>query len=142
MLERSSARMRAIHLYLESVKEIAGEDNTKRIPKTFGGLGRRVHAAWPSGLAPLPLGKAPESRVVSVAATGHSQRMNYNPGVVSRAFKRDEGADRPNTANDAWASLFSPEDVVGIKINCIGAPRISSSLASINAALAGLKSAG
>ena len=46
------------------------------------------------------------------------------------------------TAANAWASLFSPADVVGIKINCVGAPRISSSLASIKATIAGLKSAG
>src|SRR5258708_20673305 len=28
--------------------------------------------------------------------------------------------------NDAWASFFSPIDVVGIKVNCSGAPGISS----------------
>lgn len=33
-----------------------------------------------------------------------------------------EAADR-----DAWASFFSPSDVVGIKVNCSGAPKIMSS---------------
>ena len=30
------------------------------------------------------------------------------------------------TDRDAWASLFSPSDVVGIKVNCSGAPKIMS----------------
>jgi hypothetical protein len=46
------------------------------------------------------------------------------------------------TLADAWASLVSPSDVVGIKINCIGAPRVSSSLASIRETIAGLQGAG
>jgi hypothetical protein len=67
----------------------------------------------------------------------------YNPEAVSRAFAAGiRELTGQKTGADAWSSLFSPEDVVGIKINCIGAPRISSSLASINAAIAGLKSAG
>jgi hypothetical protein len=31
------------------------------------------------------------------------------------------------TARDAWARFFSPQDVVGIKVNCSGAPQIRSS---------------
>ena len=99
-------------------------------------LGR---AAW----SRLALGRAPESRVVSVAASDMLVKMKYNPDAVSRAFEAGmKELTGQKTAANAWASLFSPEDVVGIKINCVGAPRISSSLASIKAAIAGLKSAG
>jgi Domain of unknown function (DUF362) len=89
------------------------------------------------------LGRGPESRVVSVAASDMIVETKYNPAAVNRAFESGmRELTGQKTAADAWASLFSSDDVVGIKINCIGAPRISSSLASINATLAGLKSAG
>ena len=97
------------------------------------------HTGW----ARRALGPAPESRVVSVAASDMLVETKYNPAAVGRAF--DAGMKEltgEKTAAGAWSSLFSPDDIVGIKINCIGAPRISSSLASINATIAGLKSSG
>jgi hypothetical protein len=90
--------------------------------------------------APRPDAK---SRVVSVAAEDMLSAGTYNPEAVNRAFDaglRELTGER--TAAAAWGSLVTPEDVVGIKINCIGAPKISSSLASIRAAIAGLRSAG
>jgi hypothetical protein len=84
-----------------------------------------------------------KSRVVSVAARDIIADGKYDPGAVGRAFaagmKELTGLKK---AEDAWASLFSPGDVVGIKVNCVGAPKISTSPASVDAALAGLKSAG
>ncbi|OGD16852.1 MAG: hypothetical protein A2Y69_00195 [Candidatus Aminicenantes bacterium RBG_13_59_9] len=94
---------------------------------------------WPR----LMSGPGPQSRVVSVAASDMLVETKYNPAAVGRAF--DAGMKEltgEKTAAGAWSSLFSPDDIVGIKINCIGAPRISSSLASINATIAGLKSSG
>ena len=86
---------------------------------------------------------APKSRVISVAASDMLVETAYNPAAVGRAFAAGMGElTGQKTAADAWSSLFGPDDVVGIKINCIGAPKISSSLASINATIAGLKSAG
>jgi hypothetical protein len=84
-----------------------------------------------------------KSRVVAVAADDMLTDLDYNAAAVHRAFEAGlrELTGEP-TLRDAWASLVSPRDVVGIKINCIGAPRISSSLASINETIAGLKSAG
>jgi hypothetical protein len=83
------------------------------------------------------------SRVVSVAAEDMINKGQYNPEAVRRAFtaglKEMTGQD---TVESAWSSLFSPDDVVGIKINSIGAPKVSSSLESINETIAGLKSAG
>ena len=67
----------------------------------------------------------------------------YSPDAVKRAFAAGmKELTGQKTGADAWSSLFSPDDVVGIKINCIGAPKISSSLESIYAAVEGLKSAG
>jgi len=49
-------------------------------------------------------------------------------GVVNRMLS--EGMRSLTSAkndNDAWAAFFSPSDVVGIKVNCSGAPNIMSS---------------
>ena len=84
-----------------------------------------------------------KSKVVSVAAEDMLREEMYNPEAVGRAFAAGlKEMTGEKTAADAWSSLFSPDDVVGIKINCVGAPKVSSSLASINETIAGLKSAG
>ena len=84
-----------------------------------------------------------KSKVVSITADDMLKEAAYNPEAVHRAFAAGltEMTDQ-KTLQNAWSSLVSPEDVVGIKINCIGAPKISSSLASINETISGLKSAG
>jgi hypothetical protein len=106
---------------------------------TFAGALALGHTGW----ARRALGPPPESRVVSVAASDMLVETKYNPAAVNRAFEAGmKELTGQKTAAGAWSSLFSPDDVVGIKINCIGAPRISSSLPSINATIAGLKSAG
>jgi len=84
-----------------------------------------------------------KSPVVAVAADDMLIDLDYNAAAVHRAF--DAGLREltgEKTLRGAWSSLVSPDDVVGIKINGIGAPRISSSLASINETVAGLKTAG
>jgi hypothetical protein len=87
--------------------------------------------------------RAQKSRIVSAAAEDMLIDQKYNPHAVHRAFSAGlkELTDE-NSLENAWASLFSSDDVVGIKINCIGAPRISSSVESINETINGLKSAG
>ena len=81
--------------------------------------------------------------VVSTAADDMLAGQNYNPDAVHRAFTAGlTELTGEKTLEKAWSSLVSPEDVVGIKINCIAAPRISSSIQSINETIAGLKSAG
>ena len=85
----------------------------------------------------------PKSRVVSVSAPDMLADGQYNPEAVARAFTaglRELTGEKK--AADAWASLFSPGDVVGIKINGVGAPRVSTSPASVEAAISGLRSAG
>ncbi len=83
------------------------------------------------------------SRVVSVAADDMLIDGSYNPEAIHRAYAAGlKELTGEKTLESSWSSIFSPHDVVGIKINCIGAPKISSSLQSINETIAGLKSAG
>jgi Domain of unknown function (DUF362) len=102
----------------------------------FGGAG--AASACRSGLlAPS------KSRVVAVAADDMLTDLDYTPAAVHRAFEAGlKEMTGEKSLRNAWASLVSPDDVVGIKINCIAAPRVSSSLASINETIAGLKGAG
>jgi hypothetical protein len=95
------------------------------------------------GAEAAPLRPEAKSLVVSAAAEDMLVEGGYNPAAVHRAFAAGltELTGQKSLAG-AWASLVSPADVVGIKINCIGAPRVSSSLASILETVAGLKSAG
>jgi hypothetical protein len=86
---------------------------------------------------------AAKSRVVAAAADDMLTGLDYAPAAVHRAFEAGlKELTGERTLAGAWSSLVSPDDVVGIKINCIAAPRVSSSLASINETIAGLKSAG
>ncbi len=96
----------------------------------------------PAGPEALPRAAA-KSRVVSAAAEDMLIDTRYNPAAVGRAFAagmKELTGEKSEAA--AWASLFSPGDVVGIKINCLGAPRVSSSVESLRAVAAGLVSAG
>jgi hypothetical protein len=100
-------------------------------------IGGRTIPAWPASAPPA------KSRVVSVAAADMLADGKYNPEAVGRVY--DAGLKEltgEKKAAGAWSSLFSPDDVVGIKINCIGAPKVSTSLESVRAVIAGLKSAG
>lgn len=95
------------------------------------------------GGAGARLASPARSRVVSVAADDMLADLDYNPAAVHRAFEAGlKELTGEKSLADAWSSFVNPDDVVGIKINCIGAPRISSSIASIDETIAGLKSAG
>jgi hypothetical protein len=81
--------------------------------------------------------------VVSAAADDILIKQKYSPDAVHRAFTAGlTEMTGEKTLENAWSSMVSPDDVVGIKINCIAAPKISSSIQSINETIAGLKSAG
>jgi uncharacterized protein (DUF362 family) len=68
-------------------------------------------------------------RVAAVHATGsvNATTQQVDRPVVremlSRAMRALTGTD---TAKDAWGRFFRPEDVVGIKLNCSGAPDVCS----------------
>jgi uncharacterized protein (DUF362 family) len=92
----------------------------------------------------------PSYQVVSRYPASHHPGMpGAYRGIVTRVHSNaviDEAAERVDSAvvnrmlsegvrsltgakndNDAWATFFSPGDVVGIKVNCSGAPNIMSS---------------
>jgi uncharacterized protein (DUF362 family) len=87
---------------------------------------RTVSKYKPAG-TPMP-GRYP-SQVVSV----HAERSidvntaKPDPSVVNAMTKQGMAALTGHAdARDAWAQFFSPSDVVGIKVNCSGAPHIMS----------------
>jgi uncharacterized protein (DUF362 family) len=59
--------------------------------------------------------------------------------MLARAIVELTGKKKPE---DAWAALFSAKDTVGIKINCLGHPFMSTTPEVVNAVIAGLRSAG
>jgi len=59
--------------------------------------------------------------------------------VLDRAMQEYLGKSK---AVDAWSSLFSDKDLVAIKINCLGKPKMSTTPEVVQAIIAGLKSAG
>jgi len=100
-----------------------------------------------AALGNAPLRPAPpnpaRSLVVSAATEGLLKDGVYEPGAVHRAFAAGlTELTGKGTLRDAWASLIAPSDIVGIKINAIGAPKISTSLPSVRETIAGLVSAG
>lgn len=107
-------------------------------------------SAMAAGATVLGFGRAPASvmgrnkgRVVSVAARDVLHGETYNPLAVHRMFESGlRELTGENSLANAWSSLFSPDDVVGVKINCIAWPKVSSSQASIDEVIAGLKGAG
>lgn len=82
-------------------------------------------------------------RVVAVEDQKCIRRDAYQTepirAMVDRGMCELTGAAKPA---DAWASFFSPGDVVGIKASPIGRPFVSSSPAMIGAIIDGLASAG
>ena len=59
--------------------------------------------------------------------------------MVDRAVMEYLGKKK---AADAWSSMFSKDDLVGIKINCLGKPKMSTHPEVVKAIIAGLRSAG
>lgn len=59
--------------------------------------------------------------------------------MVSRGMRSLTGA---KTERDAWARLFDARDVVGIKVNCSGAPQIMSAPEVVSAIVANLMALG
>ena len=59
--------------------------------------------------------------------------------MVERGMAELVGADH---AVEGWRRLFAPGDVVGIKVNPVGAPHAISNYATVRAIIAGLRAAG
>ncbi|WP_133512490.1 DUF362 domain-containing protein [Candidatus Thiosymbion oneisti] len=82
-------------------------------------------------------------RVVEVYHPGSvvNQRVQREPvrKMVDRGMRELAGVP---DATDAWRLFFEPGDVVGVKVNPVGAPRAISSHELVHEVVAGLKSAG
>jgi hypothetical protein len=82
-------------------------------------------------------------RVVEIAHAGSVVEDEVKePAVadmVSRGMRELVGSD---DAVEAWRRLFSSGDVVGIKVNPVGAPYSISNFATVRAVIAGLRAAG
>jgi uncharacterized protein (DUF362 family) len=87
-------------------------------------------------------GKFP-GRVVEVHHPGSCPGGTPNADAVNRMMDRGITAlTRIDEPAEAWRSMFERGDVVGIKVNPVGAPLAISNYATVHAIVAGLKSAG
>lgn len=59
--------------------------------------------------------------------------------MLERGICEFTGKSKPA---EGWSSIFSASDMVGIKINCLGKPKMSTTPEVVDAIVAGLKSAG
>jgi uncharacterized protein (DUF362 family) len=82
-------------------------------------------------------------RVVAVESPAVLASGSYQPDTVRAMMRRGmtelTGADG---WADAWRRFFEPGDVVGIKVNPVGAPRVISDASVLREIIAGLESAG
>jgi len=83
------------------------------------------------------------TRVVRVTRTQAIVDAEVQPQVVTHMVDEVVTALTGEAdADAAWSSLFSPEDVVGIKINCLGAPGIYTRREVVDAIAAGVQRVG
>jgi uncharacterized protein (DUF362 family) len=82
-------------------------------------------------------------RVVAVASPAVLASGKYQPETVRNMMRRGmtelTGADG---WADAWKRFFEPGDVVGIKVNPVGAPHVISDASVVREIIAGLEAAG
>jgi uncharacterized protein (DUF362 family) len=82
-------------------------------------------------------------KVVAVKSSGIMNNSVPDQDIVNKMV--DEGMfalTGEKTTADAWRILFSPNDIVGIKINPLGGVKLSTRPEVVNAIVRGLKSAG
>ncbi len=101
------------------------------------------------GLLPAPAAEAAvkitKGHVVQIQDAGMTDSKGTRPveavaaKMLGRALLELTGKKKPA---DAWSSLFSAKDMVGVKINCLGKPCLSTTPEVVNAIIEGLKSAG
>jgi uncharacterized protein (DUF362 family) len=106
--------------------------------------GASVVAAGLTGI--VPPAEAAQRRkgyIVRVTSDGMLKRDRPITEVATRML--DLGIREytgKKKAADGWASLFSPKDLVAIKINCLGKPKMSTTPEVVKAIIANLKAAG
>lgn len=104
----------------------------------LNGLGNLLGASIENTSPPVKKG-----RVVSVKSNGIMQSGKLEPDVVRKMVNEGMFAltGKKKTA-DAWRTLFTPDDVVGIKINPLGGVKLTTKPEVVNAIIAGLIAAG
>ncbi|NUN24605.1 MAG: DUF362 domain-containing protein [Candidatus Jettenia caeni] len=84
-----------------------------------------------------------KSKVIAIKSGGIMRNGKPEPEAVQRMM--DEGMftlTGKKTTAEAWRAFFTPDDVVGIKINPIGGIKLSTRPEVVNAIIPGLKAAG
>ncbi|MDX6766424.1 MAG: DUF362 domain-containing protein [Candidatus Methylacidiphilales bacterium] len=85
----------------------------------------------------------PKSRVVLVEKPALVSRFQVDEAAVAVEFNRALMAlTRKNSVTEAWRSLVSPADVVGLKINTAGGSILCTHPALVEAIVAGLEKSG
>ena len=117
--------------------EIGRRDFLKGAVVSFAGVAAGIRTRDVSVSAAL------NSSVVEVT----SPDAMYGPRPVAEVIERMTvrgicALTGENSAENAWASLFGPGDVVGIKINATAAPRLSTTSEIVGEITRGLKLAG
>src|SRR5258708_21733374 len=82
-------------------------------------------------------------RVVAVDSPGAIVSGAYQPECIQKMMRRGM-TELTGAAGwpDAWKRFFEPGDVVGIKVNPVGAPHVMSDQSVVREIIAGLESAG
>lgn len=110
---------------------------------TRGGLAREGGDEPEAESLPLGIPGPYPGRVIEVHHPGSvvQRKVQLQPvrDMVRRGMAELTGA--PGDV-DAWRRFFEPEDVVGIKVNPVGAPRAISSHELVHEVVAGVRSAG
>lgn len=97
---------------------------------------------WAIGSDTQP-SSAEKTKVVGVKSSGIIRNGKPDTEIVLRMM--DEGMftlTGKKTVADAWRTFFTPEDIVGIKINPIGGIKLSTRPEVVNAIIRGLLAAG
>jgi uncharacterized protein (DUF362 family) len=117
------------------------DDSMQRRTFLQAGLAATAYASTPGGLPSYrtvsthqPAGQPMPGRYPGQVVAVHSERCidvntaKADAATVAAMVKAGMGAlTGHNEPRDAWSSFFSPSDIIGIKVNCSGAPGIMSS---------------
>lgn len=83
-----------------------------------------------------------KTRVVIARSTAMLKGDDVNAKAVEKVLGLAMNKLTSKIGTGAWKSLFRPDDIVGIKINGLFGPSVSTRPEFVNAVIAGLKSAG
>jgi hypothetical protein len=114
---------------------------TRRDFLATAAAGVAVGALAASGVSAAAAEGGYAARVVAVKSAGAFAGTSPDAAVVAKMLDAAAGAFRGGAAADLWKSLFTSDDVVGIKLNCISRT-VKPNKELIDAVIAALKCAG